>query len=622
MKKSLLSLAVLSAASVPAFGELTDSESSIPDLETVVVVSSRQGEPLRQVATSVTVLDEEQLKSRGLASLADVLRSTPSVSVSNSGGIGKTTSLQVRGESGFRTLVLIDGIDISDPSGTQGGANIQHIMSSNLQRVELLRGPQGMLYGADAGGVLDISTRREDEGQRIEVSAEGGSYDTERYNASVSGANETLDYFVSAAMAETGGYNTSSYDTELRDDDGYDNETLHGRVGWNVTEQWRVEAIARDTDASGEYDRCGWPSQDDCTFDFSQKSARVSVAHTGEKGQQELSYSRSDLSRAYLSEGVASYDAEGEIKKLNLTGSYGFSSEHAMLYGLEQREDTAGDLDRDQWAVYTEYQGSYADRAYITLGLRHDNSSDFGSYNSFRASTAYLFEDVANGTLKIKTSYGTGFRAPSLYEISYNSTAFDWTTFTPLDLPSLMPEESRGLDLGIEYFGENSLHLEFVLFKQIIENEIGFDLVGYTGYLQSRGESESQGAEFVAEAQLTDSLLLFANYTYTYTYTDTEEADDSPRARSPKHLANLGFTYKPTSALSLAMNLRSSADAVDIDGSSMDDYLVLDASVRYQLNASTTLFVRGENLTDEDFVEVSGYNTAGAAGYAGVEFSF
>ncbi|WP_444933367.1 TonB-dependent receptor plug domain-containing protein [Microbulbifer sp. JTAC008] len=618
MKKSIFSLAVLSAVSAPSFAESTVSESSIPDLETVVVVSSRQGEPLRQVATSVTVLDEEQLKERGLVSLADVLRSVPSVSVTNTGGMGKTTSLRVRGESGFRTLVQIDGIDVSDPTGTQAGAHIEHIMSSNLQRVELLRGPQGMLYGADAGGVLDISTRREGEGQRFEVSAEGGSFDTERYSASASGANEALDYFVSAAAAETDGFNTSSYDTELRDDDGYDNETLHGRVGWNISEQWRLEAVARDTDASGEYDRCGWPSQDDCNFDFSQESVRVSLAHKGEDGQQELAYTRSDLQRTYISEGVPFYEAEGDIEKLNFTGSYGFSREHGMVYGVEHREDTSGDLDRDQWAVYSEYQGSYADQAYITLGLRHDNNSDFGSYNSFRASSAYLFEDVANGTVKIKSSYGTGFRAPSLYEVDYNATAFDWLTFTPLELPSLKPEESQGLDLGVEYFGENSLYLEFVLFKQVIENEIGFDMVGYTGYLQSSGESESQGAEFVVEAQLTDSLLLSANYTYT----DAEEADDSPRARSPKHLANLGFTYKPTSDLSLVMNLRSSADVVDSDGTSLDDYQVLDASVRYQLNNSTTVFVRGENLTDEDYVEVTGYNTAGLAGYAGVEFSF
>ncbi|BBM03663.1 TonB-dependent siderophore receptor [Microbulbifer sp. GL-2] len=617
MKKSLLSLAVLSAASLPAFGESTDSESSIPDLETVVVVSSRQSEPLRRVATSVTVLDEQQLKARGLASLADVLRSVPSVSVTNTGGMGRTTSLQVRGESGFRTLVLMDGIDISDPSNPQGGAHVEHIMSSNLQRVELLRGPQGMLYGADAGGVLDISTRREDEGQQYELSAEGGRYDSQRYNASASGGNDTLDYFLSVAKAETDGFNTSSDDTEFRDDDGYDNETMHGRAGWNLSEQWRVEAVVRDTDAMGEYDRCGGPERlDDCTFEYSQESARVSLAHKGEIGQQELSYTHLDTSRTYVS-GWGPYHTEGDAKKLNLTGSHDFSNDHSMLYGVEQRKDTMGDADRDQWALYSEYQGNYADQAFVTLGLRHDDSSDFGSHNSFRASSAYLFDQVAGGAVKLKASYGTGFRAPSLYEVNHNATATDWLTFEPLELPTLSPEESRGLDIGVEYFGEDTLYLEIVLFNQVIENEVGWD-GNASGYLQSSGESKSRGVELNTETQVTDTLLLSANYTFT----DTEEADGSPRARRPEHLANLGFTYKPTGALSLLVNLRSSAGAEDKDGSSIDDYQVLDASVRYQLNKATTVYIRGENLTDEDYEEVPGYNTAGAAAYAGVEFSF
>lgn len=611
----------MSVASASAFGasaesiesiESTESKFSISDLETVVVVSNRQGEPLRRVATSVTILDEAEIKARGLASLSDVLRNAPSVSVSNTGGMGKTTSLQIRGESGFRTLVLIDGIDISDPSTPQAGAHLQHVLSSNVRRVELLRGPQGMLYGADAGGVVDISTRSEEAGHRIDVATEAGSYNARRYNASASGSNDTLDYFVSAAKAYTGGFNTSVLDTELADKDGYNNRTLHGRVGWNLSEQWRLQAVVRDTDASSEFDRCGFPiTVHDCVGEFSQQNARVSLAHNSESGQQELSYTRSDLSRNNYTEGAFSYGAEGDIQKLNLSGSADLSDSQAIIYGLEHREDTVGDLARNQWAAYSEYQGSYDERAFFTLGLRHDDSSDFGSHNSFRASTAYLFEELGNGAIKLKASYGTGFRAPSLFEVNYNRSKNNPA------LPILAPEESRGLDMGIEYFNDHGVHLELVLFDQIVENEIGYDWIG-DNYLQGTGKSQSRGAELIGKAQLSDSLLLSANYTYN----DAEAADDSPRPRRPKHLANLGFTYKPSSPLSVAVNLRYSDGAEDIDGSSMDIYHVLDASVRYQLNDSATVYVRGENLSDKDYVEVPGYNTAGLAAYTGVEFKF
>ncbi|WP_231757377.1 TonB-dependent receptor plug domain-containing protein [Microbulbifer elongatus] len=616
MNKTLLSLAVASAASVPAFATTTDTasvtERAIPDLETIIVVSSRQSEPLRQVATSVSVLEEADIKARGFMSLADVLRSVPSVSVSNSGGMGKVTTMRVRGEDGFRTLVRIDGVDISDPTSTQGGAHIQHILTNDLARVELLRGPQGMLYGADAGGVLDISTRREESGNRMTVNAEGGSFDSRRYNASAGGSSDALDYFVSAAKVHTAGFNTSSNDTELRDKDGYNNQTLHARAGWNLSEQWRLDAVLRDVDATGEYDRCGWPvTQDQCSDAFRQKNARVSLAHRGEGGQQELSYSRADLSRTSFTQGVASYDTEGDIQKLNLNGSMELSTSQGIVYGLEHREDAVRDLKRDQWAVYSEYQGRFAERVFFTFGLRHDDSADFGSHNSFRASSAYLIDQVANGAIKLKASYGTGFRAPSLFEIDYNRAQNNPA------LGALTPEESRGVDLGIEYFGENTLHLELVLFDQIIDNEIEFDLRDYT-YRQYGAESQSRGVEVIGDIQLTDTLQLSANYTYT----DTETADDTPRPRRPKQLANLGVSYQPLDRVSLAVNLRSSADGVDIDGSRMDDYQVLDASVRYGLNDVTTVYLRGENLTDKDYVEIAGFNTAGAAAYAGVEFSF
>lgn len=151
MKHSIFTLSALSlaCAAAPAIAQNTSNKPETNSkLETVVVVSSKQETPLRELATSVAVLDEIQIETLGYTSLADTLRTLPSVSVSNSGGQGKATTLRVRGEAGYRTLVLMDGVDVSDPTGTQPGAQIQHIMSGDIGRVELLRGPQGLMYGA------------------------------------------------------------------------------------------------------------------------------------------------------------------------------------------------------------------------------------------------------------------------------------------------------------------------------------------------------------------------------------------------------------------------------------------------------------------------------------------
>nr|WP_010130401.1 TonB-dependent receptor [Microbulbifer agarilyticus] len=612
MNKILLSSALLAASSAHALAQSSSDStpSSIPSLETVVVVSTRQATPLRHVATSVTTIDEEQIKALGHTALSEILRSVPSVSISNTGGMGKTTSLQVRGESGFRTLVRIDGIDISDPTSTQGGAHVEHILSSNLSRIELLRGPQGMLYGADAGGVLDISTRTDSEAIEFNAGAEAGSYDSQRYNLSSSGSVGRADFYVAAAKADTDGFNTSTGDVVLKDDDGYNNATVHSRVGFNFTEQWRVEAVVRDTDATSEYDRCGWsPQVDDCSSEYAQKNQRLSLTHTGEDNQQELAYTRSDLSRTYRTEGIATYQVEGDREQLNLNGTLDITGNHGVVYGMERREDTSLELSRDQWAAYTEYQGNIAEQAFMTLGLRHDDNSDFGGHNSFRASAAYVFNEVANGSLKLKASYGTGFRAPSLSEINYNRN------FYP-DLPALTPEESRGLDLGAEYFYRDTLHLELVLFDQVVDDEIWFNLADYS-YRQG-GRSTSNGAELIGAMQLGEALTVTANYTYT----DAATTDDIARPRRPRHMANLGVTYKPTELLSLAMHTRTSNDAIDIDGSALDDYQVVDASLRYQLNNTITLYARAENLLDEDYAEAAGFNTADRATYAGFELRY
>ncbi|WP_460805084.1 TonB-dependent receptor plug domain-containing protein [Microbulbifer agarilyticus] len=573
-------------------------------------MSSRQATPLRHVATSVTTLDEEQIKARGYSSLYEVLRSVPSVSVSNTGGMGKTTSLQVRGESGFRTLVRIDGIDVSDPTSTQGGAHVEHILSSNLARVELLRGPQGMLYGADAGGVLDISTRKDSSGIQLDVNAESGSFDSHRYNMSTGGDLEGADFFISAEKAHTAGFNTSSFDTETQDNDGYNNKTTHFRTGFDLAEAWRLETVVRNTKATSEYDGCGFPVRgNDCTSEFEQKNQRLSLAHNTDNAQHELAYTQSDLTRSYFTEGVASYQVEGKREQLNLNGNAAITGNHGVVYGLERREDTSLDLSRDQWAAYSEYQGSISEQAFVTLGLRHDDNSDFGSHNSFRASAAYVFDEIGNGSLKLKASYGTGFRAPSLSEINYNRNYYP-------DLPALAPEESRGLDVGAEYFYQDALHLEFVLFDQIVDDEIWFNLADYS-YRQG-GRSESRGVELISAVTLNEALSLSANYTYT----DAETTDDIARPRRPQHMANLGVTYTPMEALSVALNTRTSIDAIDIDGSDMDDYQVVDASLRYQLNNTATIYVRAENLLDEEYVEAAGFNTAERAAYAGVELRY
>ncbi len=612
--KSLLSSAILAASfGLPVHAQIFNDSNSIAStqkLETMVVVASRTEMPARQLGTSVAVLNEAELKILGFQSLVDALRTMPSVSVANTGGMGKASSVSVRGEAGFRTLVRVDGVEITDPTGTQASSQVHHLLSAGVTRVELLRGPQGMMYGADAGGVLNITTDRVTEGLEGGLSTETGRYDSQQHSGYVSGGNDRGDFYVSAARADTDGFN-ARMDDPSGDPDGYENNTLHGRAGWNLPANLRLQAVARDTDSESEFDRCGFPYIDNCVERFDQSNLRVSLTHDTERSDSTLAYSKTNVERTNYAAGNPAYYTRGEIAKWELNGSAQLSDAHGLVYGLEQRHDQVMELERDQSGVYVEYQGKYARQFYLTAGARQDDNEDFGSNTSYRLSVAYLLPQLTTGTVKFKTSLGTGFRAPSLFEIDYTRRQNNPA------LGSLAQEESVGFDLGVEYYGDSGLHLEAVIFEQRIEDEIYFDLVAYSGYLQGAQESESRGLELIAELPLTDQLVIDSNYSYV----DTEGDDGNARSRQPKHLANIGLRFAPIDTLTLALNWRTSRDRHE--GSvELDDYQVLNASARYQALEGVVVYVRGENILDEDYIEVPKYNTAGAAGYAGVELSF
>ncbi|MFT6052499.1 MAG: vitamin B12 transporter [Halioglobus sp.] len=593
---------------------------AIENLEEIVITSSRIPMAMRKIGTSVSVITSDEIQQRGFNSLVDILRSQPGIAVSNSGGPGKATALRIRGEEGFRTLMLLDGIDISDASSTQVGPRIENILSAGIERVEVLRGPQGLLYGADAGGVINITTDSVKDGLGGQVSAEGGRYGTSQIAANLGGSNGTVDFAVSAVDFQTDGFNARTTDLAPSDDDGYDNTTFHGRVGWNVTEDLRLQLVAHDIDGENEYDNCfGIVDNDDCNDDFDQSSWRAVADYTLGSFTHQLAYSGNDTERTFYTEGQISFATEGEVERLSYLGSFSPSDALRLIYGVDLETETIDDgsvnRERDQDGYFAEYQGSFGDALFLTAGVRYDDNEDFGTHTSYRLSGAYVFE-FSGGDLKLKSTYGTGFRAPSLSEIAYNAGSF---AYPPASNVSLEEETSEGFDLGLSWYSDAGLYLEAVYFDQTVTDEIFFDLDTFSGYLQGSGDSDSTGVELIGEFQLFDSVVLTGNYTYN----DTEKTDGMQRVRRPEHLANLGFTWQGMGdRLQFGMNVRGSYDSMADDSTSLDDYEVVDINASFEIVKGLALYGRVENLLDEEYEEILTYNTSGTAGYVGVRYSF
>lgn len=592
-------------------------------LEETVVVSSRVAMPLRQVGTSVSIVSAEDLELRGFANLANALRYEPSVSVINNGGAGKATSLRVRGELGFRTKLLLDGMELTDTSAPQAFPHFAHLVNSGFERVEILRGSQGVMYGADAGGVINLVTQSPTAGLGGSISAEYGRYNSSNLTGSLSGGNDRGDFALMASRQETDGFNSRATDTVLQDDDGYENDTVYARGGLNLGDGFRLGLQARSVDGDNEFDTCSdvntFEPTDRCSDKHEEDGWRASLSHRSDTLEGELSYQQFQTDREFFSVGQSSFATEGELKKLSYLGSWRVDDGLQLVYGVdlmnEGIDDGTLDTDRDQDGYFFEYQGGFGDRLFVTAGARYDDNDDFGSETTYRISGAYLIP-AGDGEIKLKSTYGTGFRAPSLSEIAYNTGEF---AFPPALGFELSAEKSAGFDIGAGYYADSGWFAEAVLYSQTVEDEIFFDLVDFSGYLQGDGDSESKGIELIGEAPLTEVLGISGNYTYN----DAENADGVRRPRAPQHLANLGIhLHALDDRLKASLNLRVSRDAPEEENGEIDDYEVLDLSVSYAVLDNLEVFGRVENLTDEDYQELPTFNTSGAAGYAGVRYRF
>jgi vitamin B12 transporter len=613
MKQHSLALAIsVACAATPAFAEQQNQEDQI---EKLVVVSSRIAMPMREIATSVSLITKADIDARGYANLADVLKTQPSIGVTSSGGIGSTTTLRVRGEEGYRTLVRIDGVDISDPTGTQIQAQLGHLQSANISRVEILRGSQGLAYGADAGGVINITSGSPTDELSGNVTADFGRYDTRNIAANVGASNEDFDYYIAASDYKTNGFNSRVDDTS-QDKDGYENNTVHARLGVQLTNDLTFGLVLRNNDGQGQFDHCGFgaSASDNCSSEFSQTNVRGDLNYVSAHSEHELAYAKTFVERENFNQGSSSYLTKGTLERVEYLGQSELSADSRVIYGLDWKKEsiTSADQSRNNIGYYAEYQSELVDNLYFTGGLRYDDNDDFGQHTSFRLSSAYIWA-VNDDELKLRGAYGTGFRAPSLYEVEYNRGPW---AYAPASTTNLKEETTQGYEVALEYRTANNSHFEVVYFNQEIDDSIYFDLATFSGYLQDLGQSSSEGVELIANWQLSEAFVFHGNYTYN----ETEDTAGEQRSRRPRHIANIGADYQ-INRFTVSANVRLVKDFVD-NGVALDDYEVLDLSARYQVTDNLTTFARVENLFDSQYQDIASFNTSGEAFHLGLNYQF
>ena len=585
-------------------------------IEETVVVADRINTASDALAVSVNVLDRALISSLGSATLPQLLESEVGITATQTGGIGAVSGVRIRGQDGFRTKVLLDGVDISDPSSPQIGPRMEHIVSNSLDRIEVLRGTQGLLWGADAGGVIALSSRRGSSQPSVLMSAELGGYGFQSESMVLSsGASDLGEGSISISQMTLDGFNARLDDVTLNDDDGYDNESYQLTYTTPTWRNWSATLSAREVRAETDYDLCytaSFTTSNNCRDDYQNDSQSLLLEHTGEGQSSQVRWSESNSERAYATDNAVGFRTQGKNSQISALHSRNLTNDLSLTVGIDLDEqgydDGADQRTRDNNATFVNLRRQ-SERLTLSAGIRSDDNDDFGRHTSWRL-TALSQTPLDNVVLKIAA--GTGFRAPSPYEIGYNSGP--WAYAPAADQP-LSEEQSAGWELGLRDTS-GALVWEITYFDQDITDAIIFDLVGYSGYVQIQGKSQSTGVEASASWQLTDRLAVGGFVSQL----DADDASGAPLPYRPGLTSQLSARYTDDRS-NWMLTARQTADRVDEFGGDLKDYAVVDASYAYNITNNVKLSVRAENLANQNYTDIVGYRSPRRALYLGINLT-
>jgi len=591
--------------------------------DAIIVTASRATEDPHDIGSAVSVITEAQLQSGQITFVKEALLDVPGVSVS-SDRPGDYTNVSVRGSNNDEVLWLIDGIELGDPSSTTTQFQADHLITADIARIEVLRGNQSSLYGSDAiGGVVNIITKRAtEEGIAVNSELEVGSHGTLNAGTSVLGKSGPLDFRVTATGYRHEGPSLADPDTAtspITEKDGYWRYGFSGRAGVAASQNLSFQAIGFWLDSSSDLDG----TTDDSTDTVRKRE--YAFAGQGEFRSDNGAFTAKATASRYVARRLyfGTWNRpEGDVYK-------GTKDQLA----LDLKYDTGGivsvaaggNLEWEDTDQLTNYTGSFVEgidtksiygelalrpirNLTLTGAARLDDNSRFGSFDTYRGTLAYVV-----GPAKLRASYGTGAKAPGLYQL------FDPTYGNP----DLKVEESKGWDAGVDLALGHSLTAQASYFELRKTNEIVFDgSRPPSGGYDQWGRTKANGVEFGLSAQPLEWLQLSQMFTYINHRQDNDLDGVYVKSGRPKYTATSSVTVLPVEGVQLTARARYRDKDASGYGGVTDDYVVVDLLGSYRYSDGMELFARVVNLFDENYQVTYGTNTLGRSVYVGARLGF
>jgi len=602
-----------------------------------IEVSGSQGTTLekKNITDSVNVITKEAIEESRVTTLTQALHQLGGISTTSNGGVGQSSSMFIRGMSSKRVLIIIDGVRYNDPSMVGAIADLSQIMLDNVERIEIIKGAQSGVWGADAsGGVINIITSGAKKGLSANLNLEYGSFNTSKTALQASYAEEMFDISFGASYLNTDGISavepqkveedySKRYDDLDLEEDSYKNISLNTKLGFNFSKNDRVEFIARSVNSENKFDSFAGSFGDSKLPNTEIKNQFYTLAYKHQDSFNDitLSYNYSKFDRefelaSWSGEGVDTYKYNGSVSEVKVDDKISYMEDSFVRVGasyqnFEQEEVSAGkDKDYSSIAAFLTNYNKFSIfnnlNTILTESLRYDNYDEFD--NSFTGKLG--LKQFAYQDIYFSTNIGTGFNAPTLGQL-YGDFGAN---------PDLKPEKSLTFDITL---GNDILWVTG--FYNEIDDLIDYVITDYTtyagGYTQLDGKSTFKGVEVGYEDFFFDTLGINA----IYTYVETEDADGLTLARRPKTQINFAATYYVLDNFDLNINAQyvgERYDQKDKQGAQTGKYTVTNFVTNYELNKHFTFYGKIDNITDKYYQSVDGYATPGRSYYIGLNAKY
>ena len=617
-KYSIAAFALLPSAVLA--DETTDTPNNDED---IVVTASGFEQPRLETGQAITVIDKDRLETLQGTSIADALATLPGVRVASRGSVGGQTAAFIRGGNGSQTLVLIDGVRINDPSSPNGAFDFGALLTGNVDRVEVLRGPNSIIWGSQAiGGVVNVRNKVPTKEFEVNATGEYGAYDTAQVRANVSGSSGMFEGSVGGGYFSTDGISSLITGTER---DGYENTSANGRVKVYLSDDFSLDFRGYYNYGIVEYDSPFGAGGNALPMSRSKQYigyAGANIALLDGRLRSRASYARTDISRVGTDPVVFSFNnfnVKGTIDRFELHNSLDlissvtvvFGAEHERTYTSTSFEGAVPDIARDRvTGGFVQAIVRPANGLTLTGGVRHNDYSTYGGQTTLGGNIAYTPND---GRTVLRATYGEGFRAPTLTEGQ-----------PPYGNPNLKPETARNFDLAAEHgFLDGKARVGITYFNRKSKDLITFSFVTFQS--ENIQLVDNDGVEFELSLKPTSKLDVRANYSIVNAINRSAGANFGNRlALRPRDSANVSVDWQTPLNVSVGASLALIGDSFDNLANSvrLDGYALANVRASMPVGDAFEVYGRVDNLFATEYQIVKNYGTYGRNAHIGVRAKF